>query len=879
MKSLSLNEIRKEFLEFFREKEHNIIKSFPLIPTDDDSLLLINAGMAPLKKYFTGELKMPGDRAASSQRCIRTADIDSVGITQRHGTFFEMLGNFSFGNYFKEEAITWAWEFLTERMEIPKEILWISVYEEDEEAYNIWKDIVKVPEDRIVKLGKKDNFWELEEGPCGPCSEIHVDRGIEYGCNDPNCKPGCDCDRFLEIWNLVFTQFNKDSKGNYTPLAHPNIDTGMGLERITMVMEDADNIFEINLVKDIIKEIEKISKLKYKDNAKNDISIRIIADHVRAMTFLVYDGIIPSNEGRGYVLRRIIRRASRHGKLLGIKENFLTNVVEKVLEIYNSEYPELLEDKDRINKIISAEESKFEETIDQGLAILEQIIDQSKQLEKDSIDSKDAFKLYDTYGFPIDLTVEILKENGLTVDLDEFSKLLDQQRIRSRNSRQENNIGWANEKNEKLINLPENKFVGYDTLYAKTKVSMILREGSEVSKLNAGDEGIVITETTPFYGEGGGQVGDTGLIRSQNGIIEVIDTKKNKNNGIYHYVRVTEGRLEINDEVELIVNEDRRRDIMKNHTATHLLHKALRDVLGNHVHQAGSYVGPSRLRFDITHFETISKEDLLAVQDIVNMAIAKAMPVNKMTMTLKESEEFGAVGLFEDKYKDIVRVVSVGDKFSTELCGGCHVDNTSEIQMLQIISESSVAAGVRRIEAITGRAVYDVFKEDIEILSSLSHNLKTDKSDLTHKISDIQNQLKNLEKDLTRLKQKESLKESDHILDDVKDIEGIKYIAHKVSNMEVDNLRSLGDNLKDKIQSGVVVLANVHDNKINFLVEVTKDMAGKTISAGNIVKEVAQITGGNGGGRPDFAMAGGKDLNKVDEALNSVDKIIAKLKK
>lgn len=879
MKNLGLNEIRKEFLDFFREKEHNVIKSFPLIPMDDDSLLLINAGMAPLKKYFTGELKMPGNRAASSQRCIRTADIESVGITQRHGTFFEMLGNFSFGNYFKEEAISWAWEFLTERMEIPEEVLWVSVYEEDDEAYSIWKDKIGVPEEKIVRLGKADNFWELEEGPCGPCSEIHVDRGVENGCGDPNCKPGCDCDRFLEIWNLVFTQFNKDASGNYTPLKHPNIDTGMGLERITMVMENADNIFEINLVKDIIHKIEEISGVQYKTDKKKDISIRIIADHVRAMTFLVYDGIIPSNEDRGYVLRRIIRRAARHGKLLGIKDNFLTEVVNKVMEIYNMEYPELLEDKERITKIISSEESKFQETIDQGLSILEDLIDDAKESNHDYIKSEDAFKLYDTYGFPIDLTVEILNENSLKVNLDEYKNLLEQQRERSRSSRQSGNVGWANEKNEYLINLKESNFVGYDNMYAKSKVDMILKEGSLVNSLQAGEEGIIITETTPFYGEGGGQIGDTGIIKSKTSLIEVFDTKKNKNNGIYHFVSVKEGKINIGDDVDLQVDIDRRRDITKNHTATHLLHKALRDVLGNHVHQAGSYVGPDRLRFDITHFETISKEDLLKVQDIVNEAISKALPVQKQNMTLKESEEYGAVGLFEDKYKDIVRVVSIGDKFSVELCGGCHVENISEIQILKIVSESSVAAGVRRIEAITGRKVYELLKEDENLLNELSDELKSEKKDLTSKVKDMHLELKALEKELAKLEEKDSLKGSDDILKNVQETSGIKFIAHKVNDMSVDNLRALGDNLKDKLQSGVVVLANITGDKINFLSAVSKDLAGKTISAGNIVKEVAKITGGNGGGRPDFAMAGGKDINKVDEALSSVESIIEKFVK
>ena len=877
MKNLGLNEIRKEFLDFFKEKDHNVLKSFSMIPQNDNSLLLINAGMAPLKKYFTGELKMSKNRAASSQRCIRTGDIESVGKTQRHGTFFEMLGNFSFGDYFKKEAIEWAWEFLTVNMEIPEEVLWVSVYEEDDEAYDIWKDHMHVPEERIVRLGKEDNFWELDEGPCGPCSEIHVDRGIEHGCDDPNCKPGCECDRFLEVWNLVFTQFNKDSEGNYHPLEHPNIDTGMGLERVTMVLENADNIFEIALVKDVISVIEKLSKKTYKKDDKDDVSIRIIADHARAITFLVYDGVVPSNEGRGYVLRRLLRRASRHGKLLGIKGNFIVEVSQKVMEIYSSEYPELLEDKDRIFTIINSEENKFQETIDQGLTILEDLIKNSKDNGEKEIDSKEAFKLYDTYGFPIDLTMEILEENNLEVDLVKFEELMDEQRERSRKSRHEDNIGWSNEINESINELESTIFTGYDRLVDSSKILKIFVNGEETESVKAGENGIIILENSCFYPEGGGQVGDIGIIKNENGKMEISNTTKNKNSAILHYFNVENGEFKIGDSVNLEVDIYRRRDTMKNHTATHLLHKALREILGSHVHQAGSYVGPDRLRFDITHYEAISKEDLLKVQDIVNDAISLGLPVVSKEMTLDESEELGAVGLFEDKYKDIVRVINIGDRFSVELCGGTHVSTTSDIQMLKIQSESSAAAGIRRIEAITGRSVYNNLKEDINLIDNMTHELKTDRNDILNKTKEIQKHIRDLEKTVVKLKEQDSKKDLDSIINDKKEIKGIDYIVHEATGYDNNTFRNLGDSLRDKLGSGVVVMSNVNGDKLNFLVLVTKDLVERNIFAGDIVRQVAELTGGKGGGRKDFAMAGGKDLSKVSYALESVGEILNKI--
>ena len=876
MKELGLNEIRKEYLDYFKDKDHNILKSFSLIPQDDKSLLLVNAGMAPLKKYFTGELKMSKNRAASSQRCIRTGDIESVGKTERHGTFFEMLGNFSFGDYFKKEAILWAWEFLNKEMEIPEELLWVSVYEEDDEAFDLWRDFIGMPEHKIVRLGKEDNFWELEEGPCGPCSEIYVDRGIERGCGSPDCKPGCDCDRFLEVWNLVFTQFNKDSDGNYNKLDHPNIDTGMGLERLTMVLENADNLFEIGLIKNIISEIEKKSNVKYKINAKNDISIRIIADHVRAITFLIYDGVVPSNEGRGYVLRRLLRRASRHGKLLGITDNFLSDLSVNVMEIYESEYPELIEDKTRIINIVDAEEKKFQETINQGLSMLEKMISKYETEELKRIDSTEAFKLYDTYGFPIDLTIEILEENNLDINLNEFNQLMEKQRERSRLSRHEDNIGWSNEINEDIINLEKTKFSGYENLTTKAIITSIFVDGKKVNEILKGDTGIIIVDKTTFYGEGGGQIGDNGLIVSISGNNKGIVRKatKNKNEAISHNIYVESGSFKVNDEVELKVDLITRRETMKNHTATHLLHKALKETLGNHVNQAGSYVGPDRLRFDFTHFEAISKEDLITIQDKVNQIISLGLDVQQKEMSLTESEEAGAIGLFEDKYKEVVRVISIGDKYSTELCGGTHANSTADLQMFKILTESSVAAGIRRIEAITGNSVYNYLKENDKIIYSISNLLKVDKDKISNRIVSIQKEYKEAEKELILLKEKNSKKDIDSIMSEIKEIMSIRYLTYQAKNLDMNTFRSLGDSLKDKVGSGIIILSNIKDNNLNFLVIVTKDLVERNISAGEIVKQIAKLTGGNGGGRKDFAMAGGKDIDKVDFALNSVGKIL-----
>lgn len=864
MRKLGLNEIREEYLEFFESKGHLRLKSYPLIPNNDKSLLLINAGMAPLKDYFTGVKKMSKNRATSSQKCIRTADIDNVGKTQRHGTFFEMLGNFSFGDYFKREAITWAWEFLTEKLEMDKNLLSVTVYEEDDEAYNIWKNEVGLPAEKIQRLGKEDNFWELEVGPCGPCSEIMYDRGEKYTNPD---------DRFMEIWNLVFTQFNKDKDGNYHRLEHPNIDTGMGLERLTLVLEEKDNIFEIGLVDTIIKKIEEISGVQYKSNEISDISIRVIADHARAMTFLIYDGVIPSNEQRGYVLRRLIRRAARHGKLLGIKDNFLVDVSKVVMEAYNTEYPELLEDSERIFKILNAEESKFQETIEQGLGILNSYIEDEKSKNSKILSGEKAFKLYDTYGFPLDLTKEILEEEKMEVDEEAFNKNMQDQKIRAREGRNISSAGWSEKNTDYLKALKETEFLGYTENECVGKVIKLFKDEAEVSTLSQGDRALLVSDKTVFYGEGGGQVGDIGVIFGENCELKVLDTKKNKNNGIFHSVEVICGEVKLNDELTFRIDVNNRRDIMKNHSATHLLHQALIEVLGNHINQAGSLVDANKLRFDITHFEAISTEDLKRVEQIVNDKIALNLDTIVEEMSLEESSKMEAIGLFEDKYKDVVRVVSFGG-WSIELCGGTHVKNVSEIQMFKIISESSVAAGVRRIEAITGRSVYEYLKKAENQIEEVSNLLKCKKSELVSKVDSLTDDIKSLEKELKEIKSQMTLNSLDAFIAEKKDIEGISFIAKKVEFENQNDLRDLIDKLRDKLGTSVIVFANVYQGKLTFTVGVSKDLNARKINAGNIVKDVAKIVGGNGGGRPDIASAGGKDLSKVDFALEQAEEIL-----
>lgn len=865
MKKLKFNEIRKSYLDFFESKDHTRLKSYSLIPEKDKSLLLINAGMAPLKEYFTGSKKMPKNRATSSQRCLRTLDIDNVGKTHRHATFFEMLGNFSFGDYFKNEAISWAWEFLTDVIELEPEKLQITVYEKDQEAYDIWHDVVGVPAERIQKLGKEENFWELEEGPCGPCSEIHYDRGEDYGSNEE--------DRYMEIWNLVFTQYDKDSQGNYNPLPAPNIDTGMGLERLALVLEGASNIFELHSFSSLLNKIAELSQKEYGVDPKIDESFRVIMDHSKAMSFLVYDGVIPSNEGRGYILRRLIRRAYRHGKLIGINGNFLEEMVKIVAEIYKPEYPEVGEDINRIIKIINQEENKFQETIDQGLEILKDLIAKLKSENKNEISGPDAFKLYDTYGFPLDLTKEIASDNSIEVDEIGFSEQMQIQKETSRKSKGFDG-GW--EDDDIIIEgFGKTDFVGYDQFEVESEIQAILVDGIEVEEVTKDEKAVIILKKTPFYAEGGGQVGDKGIIETANARLLVLDTKKNAEETYYNFVEVLEGSLKKSDIVKATVELDRRLAITKNHSATHILHTALRMVLGGHINQAGSHVDENRTRFDFTHFEAISKEDLKKIEEIANRQVFLSRPVNVVLTDLEKSQEMGAIGLFEDKYKDVVRVVSMGD-FSTELCGGCHVKNTSDIQMIKITSESGIAAGVRRIEAITGNSVYKYMTELEAREVEYARLLKSKTSNISSRIEELLNKNLNLEKEVKEL---HSLKEgqmASEINSEIEQKEGYNLLVKKFDNLPMEELRNISDKLKDLNDDLVIVFASVVEGKLLFLSSVSKNLIKKGYNAGQIVKFVAQATGGNGGGRPDFASAGGKDISLLDKALEEVKEFIEK---
>ena len=856
MKKLNINELRKEFLDFFElKKDHIRLKSYSLVPNKDKSLLLINAGMAPLKEYFVGTKKFQKNRATSSQKCLRTGDIDNVGKTHRHGTFFEMLGNFSFGDYFKKEAIQWAWEFLTEVIELDPEKMSVTVYQDDDEAYDIWHKVVGLPEDKIKRLGKEDNFWEIEEGPCGPCSEIMYDRGPQY--EDPE-------DRYLEIWNLVFTQFNKDSKGNYIPLEHPNIDTGMGLERLGLIVENANNIFELKTFKPILDEISNLSGKKYGEDAKFDESFRVIMDHSKAMTFLVFDGVIPSNEGRGYVLRRLIRRAYRHGKHLGIKGNFLTKLVEKVMTIYNSEYPEVLEDKERVMKIIRREEDKFQETIDQGLEILNNKLEMLKSENKKELSGEDAFKLYDTYGFPLDLTEEIAKDMGISIDKDGFKNAMQIQKEKSRSNKSFEG-GWEEDKIT-ITGYDKTIYVGDTNIESESKIIGI--EGLDDNTINEGEKAIVVLDITPFYGESGGQIGDTGYIESNNGLLRVLDTKKTADEIYYCFVECENGEFSVGDEVVAKIDADRRNSIRKNHSATHLLNKALKTVLGTHINQAGSLVTDERLRFDFTHFEAISDEDLSKIEQMVNKSIFDNYKVNIQEMSLKESQEMGAVGLFEDKYKDVVRVVDMGG-YSTELCGGSHVNSTSEVMMFKILSESGIAAGVRRIEAITGLNVYNYLNKYQEKEERIANILKTKKENIEEKINSTLENEENMKSIIETYKSIQENRIIESIETKISTINYVNTLIVRLDDIEMDLLKNISDKIQNKNDNIIVLLSSVINGKIIFVSSVSPQLIKRNIKAGEIVRFVAQNTGGNGGGRPDFAQAGGKDIDKLDEALKA----------
>lgn len=872
MRKIGLHEIRREYIDFFEKKDHLVAPSFSLVPKNDKSLLLIGAGMAPLKKYFTGEATPPTSRMVTCQKCIRTGDIENVGKTARHATFFEMLGNFSFGDYFKSEATAWAWEFLTEILEMPEEELWVTIFFEDDEAFKIWNEEVGVPKERIVRLGKEDNFWELEVGPSGPCSEIYVDRGIEYGCGHEDCKPGCECDRFLEIWNLVFTQYDKDEKGVYHPLPHPNIDTGMGLERMAAVLEDVKTIFDVAAIKDILNKVVEISGVEYESDKKNDESIRIITDHARAMTFLVSDGVLPSNEGRGYVLRRLIRRASRHGKLLGIQDSFLTKVADVVIDSWKVEYKELEERRDRIKKIILSEEDKFQETIHQGIVILENYIDDMNKNDKTVFSGENAFKLYDTYGFPLDLTKEILEERSLKVDEDKFNEYMEEQKTRARAARNEDS-GWHSKIEKGLFNELETIFQGYEHTSLDSKITGLFVDNKSVESMTEGQEGILTLEETPFYGESGGQVGDTGIIEGDTFSIDVADTKHTSENHTIHIVKVSEGQVNIDDKILSKVDEKKREAIKKNHSATHLLHRALKDVLGDHVNQAGSVVDEDRLRFDFTHYESVTDDQLKEIERIVNEKILSAIEVLTLETSLDEAQKMGVVGLFEDKYGDEVRVLTMGD-YSRELCGGTHVKNTGAIGLFKIMSESSIASGVRRIEAITGIAVYEYMNQMEDNIAEIANLVKSDKNSIIDKVNSLITSSKETEREIEKMKSKMASSVADDIIQSKKEESGITYISYKVDNMDMNALRNLGDEIKNKLEDAVIVLASEKDGKVFFATMVSESAKKKGIHAGNIVREVAKVTGGSGGGRPDMAQAGGKDASKINQALEMVPSLI-----
>ena len=876
MQQMGLNEIRSKFLKFFESKDHYLKESASLVPQNDKSLLLINSGMAPLKNYFAGVKVPPSVRMTTCQKCIRTGDIENVGKTARHGTFFEMLGNFSFGDYFKEQSISWGWEFVTQHLNIPEEKVWVTVYEEDDEAFGIWENQIKIPKERIVRLGKDDNFWEIGIGPCGPCSELYFDRGEEYGCDNPDCKPGCDCDRYLEFWNHVFTQFNRDEEGNYGQLEHKNIDTGMGLERMACIMQGVDTIFDVDTIKHILNTVEKMANVEYGKGGKTDVSIRIITDHIRAVSFLVADGVLPSNEGRGYVLRRLLRRAARHGKLLGIKENFLYKLVDEVIKVSGEAYPELVEKESYIKKVIRIEEEKFNETIEQGMEILASYIADLKKNGETTLSGENAFKLYDTYGFPIDLTQEILEEEHLSIDEEAFNEEMNKQRERARSARGNmDGESWKEDPLSKLDSSVASTFEGYFELENSGIIKAIVKDNELVDSAVAGDKVIVVLDKTTFYPEGGGQAGDAGLLVNKNEdiVVEVIDTKKGANNTIKHIGIVKSGMINTGEKLSTIVDKEIRMASARNHSATHLLHKALKEVLGEHVNQAGSLVTSERLRFDVTHFEAITKEELKVIEEKVNDVILESLNITCENMSINDAKNKGAMALFGEKYGDEVRVVSMGD-YSIELCGGTHLTNTSQIGMFKILSEGGVAAGVRRIEAITGRAVYNYLKEKEEIISNVCSNLKTKEDSLSQKVTSLIEENKSLSKELHDMKTKMSLQAVDSVLDSKLDVNGVNLVTTKFEGMDMNTLKEVADNLRDKLVSGVVVLANTTDDKLNLVATATKDAVDKGVHCGNIVKSIAQIAGGKGGGRPNMAQAGAPDVSKVDEALNHASEVL-----
>ncbi len=874
MKPYGVNELRRMFLEFFESKEHLKMKSFSLVPHNDNSLLLINSGMAPLKPYFTGQEIPPRRRVTTCQKCIRTGDLENVGKTARHGTFFEMLGNFSFGDYFKHEAIAWCWEFLTEVVGLDENRLYPSIYEEDEEAFEIWNKEIGIAPERIYRFGKGDNFWEHGSGPCGPCSEVYYDRGEKYGCGKPDCTVGCDCDRYMEIWNNVFTQFDNDGKGNYTELKQKNIDTGMGLERLASVVQDVDSIFDVDTILALRTRVCEIAGVTYKENYETDVSIRIITDHIRSATFMISDGIMPSNEGRGYVLRRIIRRAARQGRKLGIKGVFLADLSNTVIEGSKDGYPELDEKKEFIFNVLTQEENKFNKTIDQGLSILSEMEENLTKEGKKELSGEDTFKLYDTYGFPIDLTKEILEEKGFTVDEAGFKAAMEEQKVKARKARKVTNYMGADVTvYESIDPSVTSEFVGYDKLVHDSKISVLTTETELVEALTDGEIGTVFVDETPFYATMGGQVGDVGIIRSADGEFKVEDTVKMLGGKVGHIGRMVSGMFKVGDTVTLEVDAERRTATCKNHSATHLLQKALRTVLGTHVEQAGSYNDGERLRFDFSHFSAMTEEELVKAEQIVNEKIAENIPVITEVLTIDEAKKTGAMALFGEKYGEKVRVVEMGD-FSKELCGGTHVSNTGVISSFKIVSESGVAAGVRRIEALTGNGVIKYYAELEEKLEEVSRILKTTPVNLLDRCSHLMAELKELQSENESLKSKAAKDALGDVMNKVREVKGMKLLAAKVSGVDMNGLRDLGDQLKEKLGEGVVVLASDKDGKVNLISMVTDGAMACGAHAGNLIKSIAGLVGGGGGGRPNMAQAGGKNPAGMDAAIEEAAKVL-----
>ena len=875
MKQYGVNELRKMFLDFFESKEHLAMKSFSLVPHNDNSLLLINSGMAPLKPYFTGAEIPPRRRVTTCQKCIRTGDIENVGKTARHGTFFEMLGNFSFGDYFKREAIAWSWEFLTEVVGLDPERLYPSVYVDDQEAFDIWNKEMGIAPERIFKFGKADNFWEHGSGPCGPCSEIYYDRGEKYGCGKPDCTVGCDCDRYMEVWNNVFTQFDNDGKGNYTELEQKNIDTGMGLERLASVVQDVDSIFDVDTIRALRDKVCEFANVVYKTDENKDVSIRLITDHIRSATFMISDGIMPTNEGRGYVLRRLIRRAARHGRLLGIDGKFLAKLSETVIEGSKDGYPELDEKKEFIFKVLTQEEDKFNKTIDQGLSILSSMQDELKAEGKTALSGADAFKLYDTYGFPLDLTKEILEEAGFSIDEAGFKAAMEEQRVKARTARKVTNYMGADATvYDEIDAAVTSVFVGYDKLVHDSKISVLTTETELVEAVTEGENATIFVDETPFYATMGGQQGDTGIIRLADAEFVVTDTIKLLGGKVGHVGKVTKGMFKVGDVVTLEVAAKERANTCGNHSATHLLQKALKNVLGSHVEQKGSLVTPDRLRFDFAHFSAMTAEEIAKVEEIVNSEIAANRPVVTQIMNIEEAKATGAMALFGEKYEEDVRVVSMGD-FSKELCGGTHVANTGSIVTFKIISEGGVAAGVRRIEALTGDAVFAYYKDIEKTLAEAAKAAKATPANLTDKIEHMLAEIKALQSEIESMKSKAAKEALGDVMDQVKDVKGVKLLATAVEGVDMNGLRDLGDQLKDKLGEGVIVIASNAGDKVSLIAMATDEAMAKGAHAGNLIKGIAGLVGGGGGGRPNMAQAGGKNPAGIPDAIAKAEEVLA----